>query len=78
MMVARDDDQVARERASLGHGVFTYYLLQSLTRTRQGEDVVSVSRLYEEVMRAVQADTKGLQVPVLNGRIAGTKFPCLD
>jgi uncharacterized caspase-like protein len=76
MIGACDDDQVARERRTLGHGVFTHYLLKGPT-TADGGFTVGVHRLYEEVAAAVADDTGGQQVPVINGRSARARLPYL-
>ncbi|WP_189530029.1 caspase family protein [Streptomyces roseolilacinus] len=76
MVGACDDDQVARESAELGHGVFTHYLLKGPSAADEGF-TVGVHRLYEEVAAAVAEHTGGRQVPVINGRSARARLPYL-
>lgn len=75
MISACDDDQVAREDRYLGHGVFTYYLMEALKRPDGNADTISVHALYEEVAQAVRAHTNGRQVPVINGRARVARLP---
>jgi uncharacterized caspase-like protein len=69
------DDEVAREDADYAHGVFTYHLLNALTRP--GEPVVSVAALYDDVYGAVYGATKGAQRPVIRGEMVGLSLPRL-
>ena len=75
MMAACDDDQVAREFPSLGHGVFTHCLLQSLRQQDETKDTISLHALYDDVSEAVRAHTQARQIPILNGRSRGAKLP---
>lgn len=74
MIGACDEDQVAREEAALGHGVFTNYLLNG-PAPRDDSDTVGILQLYEEIAAAVSAHTRGKQTPVLNGRSTLARFP---
>ncbi len=77
MIAACDDDQVARETSELQHGVFTYYLLQTLQQPPKAEKTISLNALYEEVANQVSAYSIGRQVPVINGRSRIARFPLL-
>jgi uncharacterized caspase-like protein len=74
MIGACDDDQVAREEAALGHGVFTNYLLKGPAVVNHDE-TVGILQFYEEIAAAVMAHTGGRQTPVLNGRSVLARFP---
>lgn len=76
-MAACDDDEVAYEESSLGHGVFTYYLLRALTAQDTLGISVSISSLYDMVAQQVNTFTQGRQNPVLNGRITLGRLPFL-
>lgn len=76
MMSACDENQVAREDVALHHGIFTYYLIESLKQSA-GKKTISVHTLYEEVASAVRLYTKGKQIPVINGRSRIAQLPCL-
>ena len=76
MISACGDDQVAREEGALGHGIFTHYLLRGPRSTRD-LTIIGVLSLYDELARAVQMHTSGLQVPVINGRAAAAQLPFL-
>lgn len=75
MLTACDDDQVAREDTSLGHGVFTYYFLRGPAGPDEGS--VGVSTFYDELSAAVHLHTQGRQTPVLNGRAVSSRLPYL-
>jgi len=68
--------EVSLELAELGHGVFTYYLLQGLkgAADRNGDGVVTLQELYEyldqEVTRKARA-AGGNQHPVMKGEMEG-------
>ena len=51
---ACDDDQVAREDAKPGHGVFTYFLLKALNKPR-ADATTSLTQLYDELVASVSA-----------------------
>lgn len=75
MVTACDDDQVAREDRGFGHGVFTYYVLETLKRPHLDQETISVHMLYEEVAQSVRKYTVGRQVPVINGRSRFAQLP---
>ena len=75
MVTACDDNQVAREYRELGHGVFTYFLLESLKTPKQNKNTISIHTLYEEVAEAVKNYTKGRQIPIINGRSRMAQLP---
>jgi uncharacterized caspase-like protein len=75
IITASDDDEVARESADLGHGVFTYYLIQTLERADAGNPSISITSLYDAVSGKVHEHTAGRQHPVLNGRTRLGKLP---
>jgi uncharacterized caspase-like protein len=68
VFMAADADQIARESEALGHGVFTYHLLEALQPPAGGPATIGVGALYEQVARAVKAATDGQQHPILDGR----------
>ncbi len=75
MVVACDDDQIAYENRELGHGVFTYFLIEGLRRSDSNKNVISIHTLYEKVAEAVRDFTNGRQVPVINGRSRIARLP---
>ena len=77
IMTAADHDQVARESERLGHGIFTYYFMQALTKKRDGMRTVHLGVLYAEVSDAVRAATADGQEPVLSTRLKNARLPCL-
>ena len=77
IMAACDDDEVAYEELSLGHGVFTYYLLRALTAQDTLDISVGISSLYDTVAQQVNTFTQGRQNPVLNGRVSLARLPLL-
>lgn len=73
--------EVSLELAELGHGLFTYYLLQGLRGAADvnGDRFVSLQELYEYVEREVSAKSRqvgGNQHPVLKGEFEGA-FPLI-
>jgi uncharacterized caspase-like protein len=77
VMAACDDNQVAREDAKLGHGIFTYYLLQSLTNPEYISETISIGQVYDQVYLNVKHHTGGRQTPILNGRNKFAQMPML-
>lgn len=77
MIAACDDNQVAREDKRLGHGIFTHYLIEALTRPTPGRSTIAVTSLYDEVARAVENYTSGRQIPIINGRSRFAHLPLL-
>ncbi|MBI4635416.1 MAG: caspase family protein [Candidatus Rokubacteria bacterium] len=77
IMTASGPNEVALELLELGHGVFTYYLLEGLRGRgdRNGDGVVTVSELYEYVEEQVERKAReagGRQRPMMKGEIEGT------
>lgn len=77
MISACDDDQVAREDPELGHGIFTYHLLNVLKQQESDEPTISLNVAYDEILRRVSQHTGGQQTPVISGRSRGARFPLL-
>jgi len=69
-------DEISREEASLGNGVFTYHLLEGLKgkASRSGDGVVTLQDAYEYVYEKTKNATKGMQHPQMEGKVVG-KFP---
>lgn len=71
VLMACGPHQQALESDRLRHGIFTHHLLRLLNhRSGAAPVAVPVGVAYAEVVRAVLADTKGRQLPVLEGRLA--------
>ena len=68
VITAADKHQPAREEESLGHGVFTYHLLEALQPPPGGPATIGVGTLYEQVAQAVRGATSGKQHPIFDGR----------
>lgn len=68
VLTAADEGQVARESEDLGHGLFTYHLLDALQPPPGGPATIGILSLYERVARAVSEATEGRQRPILSGR----------
>lgn len=77
IIAAADDHQVAQENDALGHGYFTYFLLQALQDNASGLAVLSLGNLYSYLCSKVMEATKGKQEPVFNGRDVGACVPLL-
>lgn len=69
--------QLAREEDALGHGLFTYHLLNVLSRPPTDSPTISGAALYAEVAASVKRATGGKQVPVLSGKFAAAELPLL-
>ncbi len=76
-ITACGSNQVAREDSRLRHGVFTHYILDVLTRPRDGVRTIDVALLYAEVSHLTHRHTKGRQTPTLNGRLERASLPVL-
>lgn len=74
---ACDDDELAREYAVLGHGVFTHFLIETLAHRTSEEQSIGIPKLYEVVSEKVVAYTHGRQHPILNGRTRLGRLPLL-
>jgi uncharacterized caspase-like protein len=66
VLTASGADELAIEPSRLGHGVFTYFLLEGLRGAadddRDGQ--VDVDEIYKYVLRKVEAETRGRQRPM--------------
>lgn len=73
-MTASRKGQLSYEDPTLGHGFFTFALLQALqSRAREGAAFVS-DDLYTQVLKTVSNMTDGKQVPLHGGGKEGGKF----
>jgi Caspase domain len=77
VITASGANEVALEPADLGHGLFTYFLLEGLSgkADRNGDGIVTVSELYPYVEDQVDRKSRaagGRQRPVMKGEIEGT------
>ena len=77
VITASGPNEVALESPDLGHGIFTYYLLEGLAgkADRNGDGLVTVSELYEYVEDQVDRAARlagGKQRPLMKGEIEGT------
>jgi uncharacterized caspase-like protein len=77
VITASGANEVALEPADLGHGLFTYYLLEGLSgkADRNGDGIVTVSELYPYLEDQVDRKSRaagGRQRPVMKGEIEGT------
>jgi uncharacterized caspase-like protein len=76
IITASRSSEVSLEMADLGHGLFTYHLLQGLAGAGDGnrDGIVSLQELYEYVEQAVARQSRavgGNQHPVLKGEVEG-------
>jgi len=70
LLAACRGDQSAYEDHSIGHGIFTFHLLQGLLgEAVDSQGTVTVTALYDYVSRAF--GKAGLQTPVFRGDLAG-------
>jgi uncharacterized caspase-like protein len=77
IITASGPNEVALELPALGHGVFTYYVLEGLRgqADRNRDRLVTVSELYEYVEDQVDRAARragGRQRPLMKGEIEGT------
>jgi uncharacterized caspase-like protein len=77
VITASGANEVALEPADLGHGLFTYYLLEGLSgkADRNGDGIVTVAELYPYLEDQVDRKSRavgGRQRPVMKGEIEGT------
>jgi len=77
IITASAPNEVALEMSTLGHGLFTYYVLQGLSgkADRNGDGLVTVSELYEYVEEEVDRKAReagGRQRPLMKGEVEGT------
>mgnify|MGYP001563970367 FL=1 len=73
IIAASGANQVAKEDPELGHGVFTYHLIEGLkgAADSDGDGYVTVDEAYSHVSSAVQRATGQEQTPVRKGEITG-------
>jgi hypothetical protein len=77
IITASRPTEVSVELAELGHGIFTYYLVEGLRGGADGnrDGIVSLQELYEYVERQVTTKSRavgGNQHPVMKGELEGT------
>lgn len=77
IITASGPNEVAFELDELGHGVFTYYVLEGLQgkADRNGDGIVTVSELYEYVEEQVDRAARragGRQRPLMKGEVEGS------
>jgi uncharacterized caspase-like protein len=77
VITASGANEVALEPADLGHGLFTYYLLEGLSgkADRNGDGIVTVAELYPYLEDQIDRKSRaagGRQRPVMKGEIEGT------
>jgi uncharacterized caspase-like protein len=77
VIAASSPNEVALEPADLGHGLFTYYLLEGLAgkADRNGDGIVTVSELFPYLEDQIDRKSRaagGRQRPVMKGDIEGT------
>lgn len=77
IIAAASDDEVAIESRSLGHGYFTYHLLETLRQAPAASSRIGIATLYETVADAVYRATQARQRPVFNGRSVRGALPLL-
>jgi uncharacterized caspase-like protein len=73
ILSASDSNEVAREDVTLGHGVFTFFILQTLTD--YSSNSITITTLYESVAKRVSEFTRGRQHPIINGRSNMAQLP---
>jgi hypothetical protein len=76
IVTASRTSEVSIELPELGHGIFTYYLVQGLKGAADGnrDGIVSLQELYEYVEQQVTAKSRsvgGNQHPVMKGELEG-------
>ena len=76
ILSAATGNQVAKEDPKLGHGVFTYYLLEALRGKGDvdGDGYVTVDEAYAYVARVVPRATGQTQTPVKKGETVGQVY----
>lgn len=75
LMAAADDTQVALERRDLGHGLFTFSLMDSLTNPVCEDETISATTLYDQIYKKVYELSNGRQTPIFNGRSRNARLP---
>ncbi len=73
VLTASRASEVSEERDNLGHGVFTYYLLEGLKGKADldGDGVITVDEIYNYVAQKVPEMTGQNQHPVKRGEVEG-------
>jgi uncharacterized caspase-like protein len=73
VLTASRANQVSQERDSLGHGVFTYYLLEGLhgKADQDGDGIITVDEIYNYVSLKVPEATEQAQHPMKKGEFEG-------
>ena len=73
VLTASKASEVSEEREELGHGVFTYYLLEGLRgkADTDGDGIITVDEAYTYVSRRVAEVTGQNQHPVKKGEVEG-------
>jgi len=73
VLTASKASEVSEERENLGHGVFTYYLLEGLRGKADldGDGVITVDEAYTYVSKKVPEATGQNQNPVKKGEVEG-------
>jgi len=73
VMTASRASEISEERDNLGHGVFTYYLLEGLRGSADvdGDGIISVDEAYNYVAKRVPEVTGQNQHPVKRGEVEG-------
>ena len=73
VLTASRAGEVSEERDELGHGVFTYYLLEGLRGKADidGDKIVTVDEIYSYLSEQVPAVTGQNQHPVKKGEVEG-------
>ena len=73
ILTASKASEVSEEREDLGHGVFTYYLLDGLKGKADldGDGVITVDEIYTYVSKKVPEATGQNQNPVKTGEVEG-------
>ena len=73
ILTASKGSEVSEERENLGHGVFTYYLLEGLKGKADldGDGVITVDEIYTYVSKKVPEVTGQNQNPVKKGEVEG-------
>jgi hypothetical protein len=73
VLTASRANQVSQERDELGHGVFTYYLLEGLNgkADQDGDGIITVDEIYNYVSRKVPEVTGQNQHPLKKGEFEG-------
>jgi uncharacterized caspase-like protein len=77
VIAAADDDEVAIETVSAGHGLFSRAVIEALLDTSIDAPALAVSTLYDLVAARVTSETDGKQHPVMNGYTRLARIPYL-